>query len=59
VRMPGFTAEVALEKQETYYRTLRTCIQTAPTVEPVFWTCRGHFCCDEWGDCIYKGRVLM
>jgi hypothetical protein len=57
MRMPGFTADMALEKKEANYRTLRTGIQTSAPVEPAFWTCRGNFCCDEWGDCIYKGHV--
>ena len=59
MRMPGFTAEAVLDKKGPYYRTLRTTTQTSPTVEPAFWICRGNFCCDQWGNCIYKGRVFM
>ena len=59
MRMPGFTADVTLEKSGTYYRTLRTGVQTSGTVEPAFWSCHGNFCCDEWGDCIYKGHAFQ
>jgi hypothetical protein len=59
MRMPGFTADVALDKKEAYYRTSRTGIQTSPSVEPAFWMCHGKFCCDEWGNCIYRGPALM
>jgi len=59
MRMPGFTADVALNKNGAGYRALRTDIQASATVKPAFWTCRGNFCCDEWGNCTYKGHVLM
>jgi hypothetical protein len=59
MRMPGFTADAALDKKGADYRALRMDIQTSATVKPAFLACRGNFCCDEWGNCIYKGRVLM
>jgi hypothetical protein len=59
MRMPGFTADAALEKKGADYRTLRMVIETGAAVKPAFWACRGNFCCDEWGNCIYKGHVFM
>ncbi len=59
MKMPGFTAEVALEEKRANYRTLRTDIPTRAVVEPAFFRCWGNVCCDEWGYCIYKGHVLM
>jgi len=57
MRMPGFAAEAALYKKSAY-RILRSDVQ-AHGVEPAFLRCRGNFCCDEWGNCIYKGPRLM
>jgi hypothetical protein len=59
MRMPGFTAEAVLDKKGACYRTSQATLQTSLTVVPAFWTCRGHLCCDEWGNCFYKGHVFM
>ena len=59
LRMPGFTAEVALYEKSASYRMVGTKFATGGAVEAAFYRCRGSWCCDEWGDCIYKGPRLM
>ena len=57
--IPGFTAEVALQRKDAAYQGVPWFLCGHGTVEPAFWTCRGNFCCNEWGYCIYRGHVLM
>jgi hypothetical protein len=59
MRLPGFTAEAALYQKRVNYRVPSTDIRLGEAVELAFWICRGNYCCDEWGDCIHKGHVLM
>ena len=58
MRMPGFTAEAALYKKSAY-RSLNSDVQRPGVVQLAFVRCWGNFCCDEWGNCIYKGPRLM
>jgi hypothetical protein len=58
-RTPGFTAEAALYEKVPGYRMLRTDVQPRKGVELAFYRCWGDVCCDEWGDCIYKGPRPM
>jgi hypothetical protein len=59
LRIPGFTAEAALYDKIPSYRMLQTHINSPSAVELAFYKCWGNVCCDEWGDCIYKGPRFM
>jgi len=59
MKVPGFSAEAALYHRANNYWMSRTNIPGGRAVEPVFWRCWGNFCSDEWGYCIYRGRILM
>lgn len=61
MRLPGFTAEASLRWKGADYRMADTHASwsVSGAVQPQFFTCRGNYCCDEWGYCIYKGHVLM
>jgi hypothetical protein len=60
MRLPGFTAEQSLSWRLAPYKTAGPHARPAKagTVVPQ-WFCHGNYCCDEWGNCIYKGRALM
>jgi len=60
MRLPGFTAEQSLNWTHAPCGRgpTQASLSTAGSVVPQ-WFCHGNFCCDEWGNCIYKGRVLM
>lgn len=61
MRLPGFSAEQSLRsKSETYAAAvIRANWIAGGVIQPQFFFCRGDYCCDEYGYCIYKGHVLM
>jgi hypothetical protein len=60
MKVPGFTAEAALQANRHSYRMSRILGPTAGgSVAPAFFRCWGNYCCNEWGYCIYRGHVLM
>ncbi len=61
MRLPGFTAENALSWTCTSYVLGSTHVsaEIGGTVLPQFFFCHGNYCCDEWGNCFYKGPVLQ
>ena len=60
MRIPGFTADQSLSGIRVAYKIAST-HANPPTDGAVVpqWFCHGSFCCDEWGNCIYKGRALQ
>jgi hypothetical protein len=61
MHLPGFTAEFSLSPSHTNYNS--HIAYTGGPVEgivlPQFFFCHGRVCCDEWGNCIYRGPVLQ
>ncbi|GEM_PF-5179478 len=60
--IPGFTAEVSMYTSAELYQGAGVQPHGAPqtgVVPQQSPICHGNWCCDEWGNCIYKGRVLM
>jgi hypothetical protein len=59
MRLPGFTAEVALHKTGKLFNAVAipAAAESQKAVPQLF--CHGNYCCDEYGNCIYKGRVLQ
>jgi hypothetical protein len=55
MRLPGFTAEEALQRKNEIY-TAVTIPATAdnPGVVPQFWRCVGNTCCDPWSGRCYR-----
>ncbi len=61
MRLPGFTADRSLRSTSECYNAARVA-HTGRLVEGIVLPqlfCHGNWCCDEWGNCIYKGRVLQ
>jgi hypothetical protein len=61
MRLPRFTAEDSLGRMRANYEVASTHASPAVsgTVLAQFFRCHGNWCCDEFGYCIYRGRVLM
>jgi hypothetical protein len=60
MRLPGFTAESSYYKtSEDYSGASAPPSLQAGSVVPQHFFCHGNFCCDEWGNCIYKGKVFQ
>jgi len=60
MRLPGFIAEVSLSPTHTSYKAPSA--HTSRLVEGIVLPqlfCHGNWCCDEWGNCTYKGPVLQ
>jgi hypothetical protein len=64
MHIPGFTAGTSLYTPVRRYWTgsgiegstekaVMTVMGIVPQQNPI---CRGNWCCDEWGNCIYKGK---
>jgi hypothetical protein len=60
MRLPGFTAEVSLSPARTNYKAASAHMSRVVEgiVSPQIF-CHGNWCCDEWGNCIYKGKLLQ
>lgn len=58
MRLPGFTAERALQQKSDIYTGV-VVLADSEGIVPQFWRCSGNYCCDEYGYCIYRGHVLM
>ncbi len=60
MRLPGFTAESSLNRtREDYMSRIVRLSKESGRVLAQFFFCRGNYCCNEWGYCIYRGRVLQ
>jgi hypothetical protein len=59
MRLPGFTAELSLGKTSQDYAARTIPASSEAGVIPQYWYCHGNYCCDEYGNCIYKGPHLM
>ena len=61
MRLPGFSAEQSVRSNsETYQAADTYAVSIAGgAVRPQFFFCRGDYCCNEWGYCIYRGHVFM
>jgi hypothetical protein len=59
MRLPGFTAEEALRKTGELYNAAAPLVAAESQGVMPQWNCRGNYCCDEFGNCIYRGRRLQ
>lgn len=58
MRLPGFTADKALQDNSKTYTSIAVS-ERQPGVVPQFFRCMRDYCCNEWGYCIHRGHVLM
>lgn len=61
MRLPGFTATNSLCSTQATYQlaNIPGDSQSGGVVQPQLFIQHGNVCCDEWGNCIYKGRNLQ